>query len=204
MTARPLFATTSGAVQVNKTQVKLFSSLNADAFEYVPIFHRWIRDHVLDELLIDVVDYSHVRHGPEVILIGHASDYAIDRSMGKLGLLYAQKRPCRDPGNPWLRALKRALHAGVLLQSESSPTTPLDFRTDEITLRVADRLSAPNSDATFERFKPEINEALRVLFGSTPYSLERAGSPRELFSVDVHAPGAPSPGELLSRLASVQ
>ena len=184
-----------------KIQVKLFSTLNADALEYVPIFHRWIRNHELDELLIDVVDYSHVKHGPDVVLIGHESDYAIDRAMGKLGLLYAQQRGQNAPGNPWLGAFKRALHAGVRLQSESAPTTPLAFRTDEITLRVADRLLAPNTDVTFDRLKPEINGALRTLFGSTAFSIARTGSPRELFSVEVRAPGAPPPAELLSRLA---
>jgi hypothetical protein len=186
---------------VNKTQVKLFSSLNADAFEFVPIFHRWIRDHQLDELLIDVVDYSHVRHGPEVVLIGHESDYAIDRTLGKLGLLYTQKRLLDAPDNPWLAAIKRALHACVLLQSESGPTTPLAFRTDEMTLRVADRLLAPNTDVTFDRLLPEINGALRTLFGATAFSLGRTGSSRELFAVEVHAPEAPPPAELLRRLA---
>ena len=178
---------------MNKIQVKLFSSLNADALEYVPIFHRWIRNHELDELLIDVVDYSHIKHGPDVVLIGHAADYAIDRAMGKLGLLYTQKRRPNAPDNPWLAAFKRALHACVLLQRESAPTTPLAFRTDEIMLRVADRLLAPNTDVTFDRLQPEISGSLRALFGTTAFSLARSGSPRELFSVEVRAPGAGEP-----------
>jgi hypothetical protein len=188
---------------VYKIQVKLYSSINADALEYVPIFHRWVRDHELDELLIDVVDYSHVRHGPEVVLIGHESDYAIDRTMGRLGLLYVQKRLLNAPANPWLGAIKRALHAGVRLQSESGSSTPLAFRTDEITLRVADRLLAPNTDFTFERLRPEIDGALRTLFGTTAFKMARGGTPRELFAVEVHAPGAPPPDVLLSRLAQV-
>ena len=188
---------------MNRIQVKLFSKLNVDAFEYVPVFHRWIRQRELDELLIDVVDYSHVKHGPEVLLIGHESDYAIDRAMGKLGLLYAQKRPRSTSSNPWLTALQRALHAAIKLESETSPSVELAFRTDELSLRVADRLLAPNDEATYERLKPELQSALGTMFGSTSFSLTRAGTTRELFSVDIKAPGAPPLAELLSRVAAL-
>lgn len=186
---------------VNKIQVKFFSKLNADALEYVPVFHRWIRGRELDELLIDVADYSHVKHGPDVILIGHESDYVIDRAMGKLGLLYVQKRPGETTGDPWLAALGRALKAALKLESETSPTVRLAFRTDEFTLRVADRLSAPNTDATFEQLRPSLDRALGKLFGSTPFSLTRTGTARELFSVDVKSAAAPSISELFARVS---
>jgi hypothetical protein len=188
---------------VNRVQVKFYSDLNADALEYVPIFHRWIRNRELDELLIDVADYSHVKHGPDVVLIGHESDYVIDRGMGRLGLLYARKRASGVSGNPWIDALRRALGAAAKLQSESSPTTRLSFRAEEFTLGVADRLRAPNTDATFERLKPELQSALKTLFGQTPFSMTHTPRPRELFSVEVQAPGAPPITELLSRVSPV-
>lgn len=184
---------------VNRVQVKFFSDLNADALEYVPIFHRWIRNRELDELLIDVADYSHVKHGPDVVLIGHESDYVIDRGMGRLGLLYARKRPSSVSGNPWLAALKRALNAAAKLQNESSPTIRLSFRAEEFTLGVADRLRAPNTDETFERLEPEIRSALKALLGPAAFSIAHTAHPRELFSVEVKAPGAPPITELLSR-----
>jgi hypothetical protein len=188
---------------VNKLQVKILSALNADSLEYVPIFHQWIRERRLDELLIDVVDYSHVRHGPEVMLVGHESDYVIDRTGGRLGLLYAQKRPRPTACSPWLGALKRALAAGALLQQEVTPTMPLAFRSDTLILRVADRLSAPNSDETFKRWLPAVESALEVLYGTTPFTLTRTGTPRDLFAIEVQAPGAPALDELLARLSSV-
>ena len=187
---------------MNKIQVKFFSKLNADALEYVPIFHRWIRERELDELLIDVADYSHVKHGPDVVLIGHESDYVLDRALGRLGLLYAQKRPRSDLGDPWLAALERALRTAIKLEGEPSPTVGVSFHADEFTLRVADRLAAPNTDATFERLKPSIGRALGTLFGPTPFSLSRAGEARELFSVEVKAPTAPPLSELLARIAT--
>jgi hypothetical protein len=105
-------------------------------------------------------------------------------------------------GNPWLAALQRALQAAIKLESETSPTVELAFRTDELSLRVADRLLAPNDETTYERLNPELQDALGTLFGSTSFSLTRAGTSRELFSVDVKAPGAPPLPELLSRVTA--
>ena len=62
------------------------------------MFHDWIQNQRLDELLIDVVDYRHVHDGPGVILIAHDAHYAFDTSEGRLGLLYS-RRP-RDPSHP--------------------------------------------------------------------------------------------------------
>ena len=70
-----------------KLQIKFFARPNA-AFELetvVPVFHRFIREHAFDELMIDVADYKHVHHGP-----GIAPD--------------AQARPrqcCSTTGDPW-------------------------------------------------------------------------------------------------------
>jgi hypothetical protein len=174
-----------------KVQVKLFSRGTPDVPGYAAVFQRWIRDHVLDELLIDVVDYSHVPEGPAVALIGHESDYVLDRAGGKLGLLYAAKRNLSSAGDAFLRAIKRAMKASLLLERDPGPKTRLDFRSDEILLRIADRLNAPNTDETFERLAPVLRDALSRVYEATPFTLTRVGSPRELFSVTVHAPTAP-------------
>ena len=39
--------------------------------DFLYAFHGWIRAEALDELLIDVTDYSHVHHGPGVLLLTH-------------------------------------------------------------------------------------------------------------------------------------
>ncbi|HEV8246140.1 MAG TPA: hypothetical protein VGP93_10250, partial [Polyangiaceae bacterium] len=74
-----------------KIQVKYFAVEPIALEHFVPVFHRFIRDHVLDELLIDVADYAHVHHGPGVVLVGHAADYYMDQGEGRLGLLYSRK-----------------------------------------------------------------------------------------------------------------
>ncbi len=188
-------------MQSEKVQVKIFSKGTPDVLGYVPVFQRWIREHVLEELLIDVVDYSHVADGPEVTLIGHESDYVLDRAEGKLGLLYASKRISGRQNDAILGAFKRALHAAVLLEKESGPNTPLAFGSDKIVVRIADRLNAPNSEATFERLAPALRESLSLVYGTTAFTLTRVGSPRDLFSGQISAPGAATLGELLARVA---
>lgn len=182
-----------------KVQVKFFSSGTPDVMAYVPVFHRWIRDAVLKELMLDVADYSHVPNGPDVLLVGDAADYSLDRFGGRLGLLYAGKREAQSEEGPFALGLRKALNACKLLESEPGPTAPLAFRSDEVLIRVADRLRAPNDDATFERLLPQIRAALQKVYGGSELELRRVGGPREMFSVEVRAAGAPSIGELARR-----
>ena len=46
------------------------------------------REHAFDELMIDVADYKHVKHGPGVVLVGDANDYYLDEGEGR------PRRPC--------------------------------------------------------------------------------------------------------------
>jgi hypothetical protein len=188
-------------MHAEKVQIKIFSSGQPDVPSYLSVFQRWIRDHVLDELLIDVVDYSHVPDGPEVTLIGHNSDYVFDRTGGRLGLLYASKRQPESMNGPYLSALKRSVSACLLLEKEPGPPVPVAFRSDELFVRIADRLNAPNTEETFNRVAPALSSALARFYGTTAFSLSRVGSPRELFGIEVRAPSAPPLGELLPRLA---
>lgn len=188
---------------IQKLHIKFFASEPASSAGYASVFQRWIRERVLDELLIDVVDYSHVTNGPEVALIGHESDYALDRTQGKLGLLHVSKRAPGSNEGPLLNALKRAITACLLLERDSLATAPLAFDSRELQIRVADRLIAPNSAETFERLSPALHAALDALYADTPYTLERFGSATELFSVAVSAPTAPPLRELLPPLATL-
>lgn len=183
---------------IEKIQVKLFAESDVPVEGYVPVFHRWIRDRVIDELLIDVVDYTHVTDGPHVVLIGHAADYMLDRARGKLGLVFAHKR---GPGPETLgSALSRAFRAALLLEAEKEASHPLKFRTDTLLVRVADRLAAPNDDSTYERLLPALRRDLERLYGAGRFQLRRVGGPGELFSVEVSAEAAAPLSELAQRL----
>jgi hypothetical protein len=58
----------------------------------IPVFHRWIQERALDELMVDVADYTHVPQGPGVVLVCHDAIYSLDGGGGELGLLYRRRR----------------------------------------------------------------------------------------------------------------
>ena len=83
-----------------KYDLKLFlqDAGQVDLADFIPVFHDWIQDQSLDELLIDVVDYRHVHDGPGVMLIAHDAHYAIDYGGRTNG---APLQPAaREPSNP--------------------------------------------------------------------------------------------------------
>jgi hypothetical protein len=164
----------------------------------VPVFHRWIRERVLSELMIDVVDYGHVKDGPGVVLIGHGSDYYLDSGEGRLGLLYSRKRAAPPPDERLGDAFRRALNACRLLEQEKD--LPLKFRTDELLLRVPDRLHAENSEAGFSALKAELTPFLEQLYAGGSTSIERTGGEKEPLSVKIRAESAPGIAALLERL----
>ena len=58
----------------------------------VPVFHKWIREQSIDDLLIDVADYTHLPSGPNALLVGHEANLAIEASADCVGLCYIRKR----------------------------------------------------------------------------------------------------------------
>jgi hypothetical protein len=172
-------------MQATKFQVKLYTRTGEIELEkLVPVFHEWIRaKKIPDELLIDVADYAHVPQGPGVVLIGHQSDYYLDVADDRPGLLYSRKRGFDGDFQAGIDdAFRRALEACRLLEEESG--LGFEFATDEVLFRVQDRLNAPNEDATYDAYKPALEQASTAFFGAPP-SLERLGDQREAFAVRI-------------------
>ncbi len=169
-----------------KLQVKIFADTAAPlALEtFIPIFHSWIKNHTLDEMLIDVANYAHVHRGPGVALIGNGSDYFVEETEGRPGLLYSRKREAPPPAQRVTDAFRRALHAAILLEKEKA-AGGLRFRTDEFLFRINDRLAAPNNDATFTAVRPELNALCTKLFAGNAFVMASVGTPKQLFSVRI-------------------
>jgi len=149
-------------MQPEKLQLKLYTDratgISPEAF--VVVFHNWIKKKLLPELMIDVANYAHVPKGPGVALIGHGNDYFIDEGEGRLGLLYSRKRGATEPEQRLADAFRRTLHAASLIENDATLATggaKVRLRTDEVQLRINDRLAAPNDDATFAALKPELD-----------------------------------------------
>lgn len=112
-----------------------------DGHAFIEVFHDWIRRKELDELMIDVADYGHVRGGPSVYFCGHASDYAIVLS-DEPGILYRRKRA--GDGAPIEDGLRRV--AGVIAKLGAEPKLSAKFDGSRFVLGFYDRLTAPNTD----------------------------------------------------------
>ncbi len=142
-------------MQGKRLSVKYFvqGDFTFDLAALVPIFQRWIQQHAVEGLLIDVVDYKHVHQGPGVILIGHEGDYSFDLRDGRPGLLYTRKRALQGALADDLRlALRLAAEAGRKLEAEPS-LSGVRFNYDEAEIRLLDRLNAPNTPETFESLR---------------------------------------------------
>ena len=70
--------------------------------------------------------------------------------------------------------------------------------TDEVLFRVQDRLAAPNEDATYDAYKPALEQAAGAFFGHAP-SLERLGSEREPFAVRISTGAGGTVADALAR-----
>ena len=188
----------------HKLAVKFFAEgspeLAHDAF--IPVFHSWIQQHAIkDHLLIDVADYAHVPEGPGTVLVSHEANISTDREHGKLGLLYVRKT---DAGTTFPRRLaavfRAALEAAAKLEEEANLRGKLKFRGDELSFRIYDRLLAPNTPATFEQVKPELQRFLSELYSGAPVTLTQSGKPDELFEIQVKSQSTPTLATLRQRL----
>ena len=169
--------------------------------DFIPIFHQWIKDKVLPDLMIDVANYAHVPSGPGVVLIGDAYDIFVDETAGRRGLLHNRKRHAPPPAEGLLDAFRRLVKAASLLEKEAVLGGKMTFSTEEWLLRVNDRLAATNDDDSFARYREQIETFCRRLFEGTPVEIRRVGEPRQLFSVSITVKGAPPLEELARRLS---
>ena len=183
-------ATEAGLDDLVKLDLKVLASSESAAApeEFIPVFHRWITERVLPELLIDVADYSHVHEGPGVLLVGHDAIYAYDQSLGEPGLLYSRRRETA-PETAGIRTLDQrlesllrcAFRACDQIEAEPQLKDRVTFDRHRIELRVNDRLVARDDDtvAALESAFSGALSAAGVGNGRGPVVLKRIGEARE-------------------------
>jgi hypothetical protein len=168
---------------------------------FIPLFHRWIQQRTLDELLVDVADYGHVHHGPGILLVAHEGNYSFDESGGHRGLAYYLKRPVAAKIDERLALVcRRALHACRLIEEDAAFSGKVKFNGADLEIFANDRLLAPNSDATLKTLRPAIDALLSKLHPGAKFELTREPDPKERFSVRVAVSGSAPVAELLKRL----
>lgn len=155
-----------------------------DPDEFVPVFHEWIREQTVEGVLIDVARYAHVHHGPGVMLVGHEGDYSVDLAGGRPALRYTLKRD--NEGTPTelvARALRRLMHAAHAVGEAGKSVDTAD-----ITVRVYDRLRAPNTQESLQALGEPIDVAVRETLGATATEARPlSDDEREPFGVNIRA-----------------
>ena len=178
------------SVELQHVNVKLFvdGDLPFEPARFIEVFHAWIRDSVLDELMIDVADYRHVPAGPGVLLVGLESDYSMDNTGGRWGLRYNRKAPLEGSNQDRFRqALGAAVNACRLLEKEFAGDGPLTFSRSGLELFINDRAFAPNTTDTLAACRPELESFLTATFGHNEFTLKHHSDPRQRFGVTVTA-----------------
>jgi hypothetical protein len=190
-------------VELHKFGIKLFAvdANGIDILKLIPMYHRWIQQEALDDLLIDVADYSHVPAGPGIMLIAHEGNYALDETGHERGVLYYSKHPLAgDLAERFARVASKTLKAAQLMAADAELNGELKVPGNRLQFFANDRLVAPNTDAAYAELEPALKSFLDRLYAGAPYTLARETDPKERLSVRVQAEGEVSLETLLTRL----
>ena len=147
---------------------------------FVPLFHEWIQQRALPSVLLDVADYTHVPDGPGVILVGHATTFALDRGDGRFGLLAQRRRPDGDTSTAIASVVRELLDVATRLEADARLAGALIFDRSVLRIELNDRLHASNSDASFEELAPIARHAISEVVRSSWPTIERVeNDPRD-------------------------
>jgi len=181
---------------ISKIAIKLF--VENDTFEpaeFVPVFHRWIQQHAIaDHLLIDVADYAHVPAGPGTLVVASEANIHMDRNENQLGLLYQRKLPAKGAttfAEQLAYVIKQALAVAKKMENEPEFAGRLKFKTDGLSIRLNDRLQAPNTVETFSKLKGDIEQAIAAAGIADAKIAQRGAGSQKLFEITVKTQGEP-------------
>jgi len=167
---------------VRRVCAKLYAhraaEINDDVF--VALFHEWIQQRALPGVLLDVADYTHVPDGPGVILVGHATTFALDRGDGRFGLLAQRRRPDSDARTAIAAVVRELLEVATRLEAEDRLEGAVVFDRCLLRIEVNDRLHARNDDASFEALAPIARDVMTEVLGGSAVAVERVeNDPRD-------------------------
>lgn len=178
-------------MELQHINIKVYATgPKVDLENVVPVFHEWIRERAIDDqLLIDVADYAHVPAGPGVMLIAHEAFYSLeDGPENRMGLLYNQRTSQGGTNAERLAyAFAHTDKACRLLESDDR-LKGIKLSGDELRIMINDRAIAPNSRATFDAVRGDLETALAAFYKSNSFELAFVEQdPRERFTVSVRA-----------------
>ncbi len=152
----------------------------------VPIFQRWIQEHTVEGMLIDVIDYKHVPAGPGVVLIADEADYAYDLADGQIGLQYIRKRALPADFAAALRlTFHCALTAAQVLEAEAPGDLVFDYQAAKISF--FDRMRYRNEPEIFAQVRPALAQILAEIYAAPVEIRQLHEDPRRIFALRVEA-----------------
>ena len=169
----------------------------------IPVFHKWIQEHAVPGLLIDVADYTHLVDGPSVLLVAHEANYALDRTGGRPGLSYTRKQPLPGSFGERLATAAAALVTAVRrLEEDTSRMTGggITFAGNEIEFTANDRLAAPRHADAEAALRREIEAFGSRIFAGAQVDIRPLADPARLGFV-LGASGPVTADTLAARLA---
>ena len=189
-------------MDLHKFGIKFFASdaQALDILKLIPIYHRWIQQNALEDLLIDVADYSHVPAGPGVMLIAHQGNYALDETGHERGVVYYSKQKLTGGlTDRFALVAGKALKAARLIAQELEGA--LRVPGNRLQFFANDRLAAPNTNTAYGEIEPALRTFLNRLYAGAHYTVARETDPKERLSVRVQAEGEVGLDTLLARLS---
>jgi hypothetical protein len=161
-------------MELSRFGLKLFATDPAAMQEknFVPIFHSWIQKQAVEKhQLIDVHDYSHIHHGPGILLVGHEGNFSTEMGEGIPGLVYFRKQPAGGFEETLRASLKAILQAAALIEAEPGLEGRVRLRRDELLFISNDRLIAPNNAAAADAIVPVLRKVFGEKVNLTPVRL---------------------------------
>ena len=188
--------------------VKVYASehgIEDDADLFVPIFHEWIRDQVLDTVMLDVADYAHAPDSPGIMLVCYEVSFSLDRSDGQFGLLAQRRTPVDGTAADAVAVtIRHALQVASRLEADPRIDGKLTLEPSTLRIEANDRLRAPNTEAGYEAFVPIVQEGVAAAFGAVEPVVERVhNDPRDRLAVRVRLGPATSVDEQLAALTPI-
>lgn len=173
-------------MDLQKINFKIFSQIHQPTplWTFVEIFNRWIQDSQVDDILIDVADYTHVFQGPGVILVAYQANYAMDETDGRLGFLYDQKRS-RSNADGFIHAYRKAVQCCSLLESDPQLRGKITFSPSHFSVWINDRLEAPNDYDHQMKLEKLIKNFSKQLFPNDTFQWSGEEDPRKRCGFEV-------------------
>jgi hypothetical protein len=168
-------------MEFQHVNAKIFveGELPFDPSRFINVFHEWIQESALPELLIDVADYCHVPDGPGVLLVAHEADYSMDHTDGRWGMRYNRKAPLAGSNEArYSQAFSAAARACSLLEKHFAAEGPLRFSRNEFEVFINDRALAQNKPEINKVFQSSLQSGLAKVLGHKDLTFRVPDDPR--------------------------